>query len=172
VIVRGALTGKSIIPDEISLPDAVRIESDTETVDAASKRLSLSGIEPITIQATATTRIIGTAASLGVIVPGDHVRMIGRRGSAGEIFASTLLVTPSNPAVELAGPVDSIVPPELVVLGATIDTASIPADRFRGLGGKPISSTEFFQLVRPRDLVSAAGVQQSGAIIWNSIKIE
>jgi hypothetical protein len=88
------------------------------------------------------------------------------------VFASSLQVTPSNSTAELAGPVDSAAPPELVVLGVTIDTSSIPADRFRGLGGKPISATEFFQIVRPGDIVAAEGIQQAGSITWTAIKVE
>ncbi len=172
VIVRGTLADRTILADEISLPDAVRMESDTGTVDALGNRLTLSGLEPISIQATATTRIIGTAAGLDEIVPGDHVRMIGRRGLDGSLFASSLQVTPSNPAAELAGPVDSIAPPVLVVLGVAIDTASIPADRFRGLGGKPISAAAFFDQVEPGDRIAAEGELQAGAIIWTAIELE
>ncbi len=111
IIVRGTLADRTILADEISLPGAVRMESDTGTVDLLGNRLTLSGMDPVSIQATATTRIIGTAAGLGEIEPGDHVRMIGRRGIDGSIFASSLQVTPSNPTVELAGLVDSIAPP-------------------------------------------------------------
>ncbi len=172
IIVRGTLADRTILADEISLPGAVRMESDTGTVDLLGNRLTLSGMDPVSIQATATTRIIGTAAGLGEIEPGDHVRMIGRRGIDGSIFASSLQVTPSNPTVELAGLVDSIAPPVLVVLGVTIDTASIPADRFRGSGGKPISSAAFFDLVEPGDLIAAEGNLEAGAITWTAIKLE
>jgi hypothetical protein len=98
--------------------------------------------------------------------------LIGRRGLDGSVFASSLLVPPSNPAVELAGPVDSVAPLVLVVLGVTIDTASIPADGFRGLGGKPISSTAFFDLLQPGAVIAAEGDQEAGAIAWTVIKLE
>jgi hypothetical protein len=172
VIVRGMLADRTILADEISLVDAVRIESDTGTVDALGKRLTLSGMEPISIQATSATRIIGTAAGLDEIEPGDHVRMIGRRGLDGSIFASSLQVTPSNPSVELSGPVDSVAAPELIVLGVTIDTAAIPPDRFRGLGGKPISAAAFFDMVKQGDLITAEGDLETGAITWTAIELE
>jgi hypothetical protein len=172
VIVRGTLTDRTILADEISLSEVIRIESDSGNINPAQNRLVLSGMDPITVQVTATTRIIGTAAGLDEMEPGDHVRLIGRRGLDGSIFASSLQVTPSNPAVELAGPVDSIAAPALVVLGVAIDTASIPADRFRGLGGKPISSTAFFDLVEPGDRIAAEGELQAGAITWTAIELE
>jgi hypothetical protein len=172
VIVRGTLSDRTLLADEVSLPEKLRIESDAGSVDPTENRLVLAGLEPITIQASATTRIIGTAAVLDEIQPNDHVRVLGRRSSNGSVFASSLQVTPSDSTAELAGPVDSVAPPELVVLGVTIDTSSIPADRFRGLGGKPISATEFFQIVRPGDIVAAEGIQQAGSITWTAIKVE
>jgi len=172
VIVRGALTDRTILADEISLPGTIRIESDAGAVEPTENRLVPSGLEPISIQTTATTRIIGTAAGLDEIQPGEHMRMVGQRRSDGTIFASSLQVTPPNPTVELAGPVGSVAPPVLVVLGVTIDTASIPPDRFRGLGGKPISSTSFFDSVKPGDIVAAEGDLQAGTITWTAINIE
>lgn len=172
VIVRGTLTDRTIFADEISLSEAIRMESNAGAINPALNRLVLTGFEPLHVQLTATTRIIGTATELDDIAPGDHVRLIGRRGLDGSIFASSLLVTPSNPAVELAGPVDSVAPPVLVLLGVTIDTASIPADGFRGLGGKPISSTAFFDRVQPGAVIAAEGDQEAGAITWKSIELE
>jgi hypothetical protein len=172
VVVRGTLSDRTLLADEISLPEKIRIESDAGSVDPAENRLVLAGLEPITIQASATTRIIGTAAVLDEVQPGDHVRVLGRHSSNGSVFASSLQVTPSNLTAELAGPVDSAAPPALVVLGVTIDTSSIPADRFRGLGGKPISSTEFFRIVKPGDIVSAEGTRQAGSITWAGIQAD
>jgi hypothetical protein len=172
VIVRGALTGKSILADEISLFEKIKIESNADTVFPAGNRLVLSGLGSIDVLATATTRIIGTAAGLDEIQPGDHVRLAGRRGSGGEIFASSLLVTPFKQNVELAGPVDLVTSPELVVLGVTIDTSTIPADRFRGSGGKPVSPADFLGLVKAGDIVAAEGNLQSGTITWTAIELE
>jgi hypothetical protein len=172
VIVRGSPTGRTILADEIGLFENIRIEADVDSVRPAENRLVLSGVESIDARATATTRIIGTAASLGEIQPGDHVRLIGWRSSDGGIFASSLQVTPSKPAVELAGPVDSVSPPDLVVVGVTISTVSIPADRFRGSGGKPVSPAAFFETVKPGDSVAAQGALQAGKITWESIEME
>jgi len=172
VIVRGALSDRAILADEIGLSEAVRIESDAGTVDPAGNRLTLAGLQAIDIQATATTRIIGTAAGLDEIEPGDHVRMLGRRSSYGLIVASSLQITPSSRKVELTGPVDSAAPPELVVLGVAVDTDPIPAERFNGVGGKPVSPAEFFGMVKPGDIVSVKGIQETGDIAWSDIQIE
>lgn len=172
VIVRGTLADRTILADEISLSETIRLESDAETVNPAVNRLALAGLDPVTVQLTATTRIIGTAAGLDEIEPGEHVKLIGRRGGDGSVFASSLQVTPSKPTAELAGPVDSIASPTLLVLGAVIDTATIPADGFRGRTGQPISRTAFFDLVRSGDIVAAKGDLQSGAVTWTAIELE
>jgi hypothetical protein len=44
--------------------------------------------------------------------------------------ASTIVVTPSRNDVELAGPVEFVSSPLIVVLGIEIDTSSIPPDGF------------------------------------------
>jgi hypothetical protein len=172
VIVRGTLAGRAILADEIRLSEKIRIESDADSVFPAENRVVLSGLGSIDILATAMTRIIGTAAGLDEIQPGDHVRLVGRRGPGGEIFASSLLVTPSKQNVELASPVDLVKSPELVVFGVTINTSTIPADRFRGPGGKPVSPADFLGLVKAGDIVAAEGNLQSGTITWTAIQLE
>jgi hypothetical protein len=57
-------------------------------------------------------------------------------------------------------------------LGVTIDTSTIPADRFRGSGGKPVSPADFLGVVKPGDIVAAEGNLQSGTITWTAIELE
>ena len=172
VIVRGALTDKTILADEISLPEKIRLESNVASASPLEKSLVLSGLESITVLTTATTRIKGTAAGLDQILPSDHIRIVGRRTSNGELLASSLLVTPSNETVKITGPVESTAPPMLVILGAVINTGSIPADGFLGRDGKPVSTSEFFDSVKPDDYVTVEGVIQNGSMIWNAVGIE
>jgi len=172
VIVRGTLTNRSILADEISRPETIRIESNVGSIDLAAGSLVLVGLEPASVSTAATTRFIGIASGLDVIEPGDHVRILGRRTSTGRILASSIQVTPSNDTVELAGPVESVARPTLVVLGVAIDTGSIPADGFFGLDGKRVSATEFFDSVKAGDIVFAEAVLQNGGVIWNSVGFE
>jgi primosomal replication protein N len=169
VIVRGTLADRSILADEIILSEKIKLESNADTVSLADKSLVLSGLEAVTALTTATTRINGTATSLDQVLPGDHVRMVGRLGPGGELLASSLLVNPSNEAVNITGPVESATSPILVILGVEIDTGSIPADGFFGLDGKRVSPDEFFASVKAGDFVTAAGILQGGLVTWNTV---
>jgi hypothetical protein len=172
VIVRGALTGRVILAEAISLPEKVRIESNVSSIDLVEKSLVPAGLEAATIFMTAMTHINGIAPGFDGIAPGNHVRILGRRTAGGDILASMILVTPSNNLVELAGSVESISEPFAVILGIEVDTSSIPADGFKGVNGKKISAGEFFGALRPDDNAAVKGVLQAGRVNWTEIALE
>ena len=146
VIVRGTLTDKDILADEIFLSEKIRMESNVNSIDPAENSLTLSGLESATVFTNVTTRINGIAQVLDDITPGDHhARILGRRTAGGDILASMIVVTQSKDSVELAGPVESLSEPFIVVLGIEVNTSNIPSDGFRGVGGKPVSPRGIFR---------------------------
>jgi len=171
VVVHGPLTGRTILAGEIFLPERIRIESDVSSVDFDEKSLALSGLEPIRVFATATTLIIGIASAFDHIAPGNHVRVLGRQ-KGGDIVASTMVVTPSRNDVELAGPVESVLEPFVVVLGIEVDTSSIPPEGFRSEGGNPLLPEGFFEMVQPGSSVSLEGVLQGALVNWVAVTLE
>jgi hypothetical protein len=148
------------------------MESNVNSIDPAGNSLTLSGLESATIFTTVTTRINGIAQGLDAITPGDHARILGRRTAGGDILASMVVVTPSKDSVELAGPVESLSEPLIVVLSIEVNTSMIPPDGFKGVGGKPVSPAQFFGAVKPGDSVAVEGALQGGSVNWMSIKIE
>jgi hypothetical protein len=172
VIVRGTLTDKDILADEIFLSEKIRMESNVTSIDPAGDSLTLSGLESATIFTNVTTRINGIAKGLDDITPGDHARVLGRRTASGDILASMVVVTPAKDSVELAGPVESLSEPAIDVLGIEVNTSNIPSDGFRGVGGKPVSPMEFFGTVKPGDSVAVEGALQGRSVNWMGIKIE
>ena len=171
VIVQGTLTGRDILADEIFLSEKIRMESNINSIDLAGNSLVLSGLESATIFTTATTRIVGIRQGLDSITPGDHARVSGRRTAGGDILASMILVTPSNDSVELAGEVESVSEPFIVVLGIEVNTSSIPSDGFIGAAGKPVSPAEFFGSVRAGDSVALEGTLQGVSVNWTKIRL-
>jgi hypothetical protein len=142
------------------------------SIDLAGNSLVLSGLETATILTSATTRITGIGHGLSDIRLDDHARVLGRRTASGDISASMIVVTPSKDSVELAGPIDSISDPSIVVLGVEVNTSNIPSDKFKGLGGKPVSPAEFFGSVKPGDSAEVEGALQGGRVNWTDIRIE
>jgi hypothetical protein len=172
VMVRGALLDGAILAREIRLFEKVKIRSNVSTVIPAQNRLILAGFEGVRVAATADTRIQGRAASLEEIRPGDHLKVFGRTSPDGTVLASKVLVLPSAANVEIAGPLESVSRPNIVILGVGINTASIPAGGFRGRGGGPITADEFFDSLRPGDTVDVEGVLQAGVPSWNRAQIQ
>lgn len=172
VVVKGTLTGRSILAQEVSLSERIRMESDVSGVNVVQGSLTLSGLEAASVFATATTRFVGTARALDEIVSGNHARVLGRKTASGAILASTVVVTPSpSDAVALAGPVDSISVPFVVVLGIAVDTSPIPPNGFKGEAG-PVTPAEFFGAIGPGGIVNAEGVLEAGNVRWGSITLE
>lgn len=172
VIVRGTLTNRSILADEVSRPEDIRMESNISSVNLAENSLVLTGLESATALTTATTRVIGTASGLDQIQPGDHVRLLGRLTPSGGILATSLHITPSAGTVELAGPVESASSPFIVILGIQVDTGSIASDGFEDVKGTRVSPTEFFGIIKPGDVVALEGTLQGDSVIWTAVRIE
>jgi hypothetical protein len=172
VIVRGVLLDGAILAREIRLSEKVKIRSNVSTVVPAQKKVVLTGFEGGQVATTATTRIHGKASSLEEIQPGDHLKVFGRRSSDGTVLASMVLVLPSADIVAIAGPLESFTPPNIVILGVWINTASIPAGGFQGRDGSPITADEFFDSVRLGDTVAAEGVLQAVVPVWNRVEIQ
>jgi hypothetical protein len=171
-IVRGTLTNRSILADEITRPEDIRMESNALSINLAENGLVLSGLESAPALTTATTRIIGIASGLDQIQIGDHVRLLGRRTSGGDVLASSLLVTPSAETVELAGPVESVSEPFIVIAGVQVSTAGIPSNGFKGVNGTPLSPAEFFGILTTGDTVALQGTLQGGSASWTAIRLE
>jgi hypothetical protein len=172
VIVRGALLDGAILAREIRLSEKIRIRSNVSAVILNQNKLVLTGFEGVQVATTATTRIRGKASSREEIQPGDNLKVFGRRSSDGTILASMALVLPSADIVAIMGPVESVAPPNIVILGVWINTASIPAGGFQGRDVSPITADEFFDSVRPGDTVAAEGVLQAGVPVWNRVEIQ
>jgi hypothetical protein len=172
VIVRGTLADRDILADEIFLSEKIRMESDVNSTDLAGNSLVLSGLESAAIFMTATTRIVGIRQGLDDIMLGDHARVLGRRTADEAILASMIVVTPSKDSVELAGAVESVSEPRIVVLGIEVNTSNIPSDGFKVEGGNPVSPAEFFGAVKPGDSVAVEGTLQGGSVNWRGIMIE
>ena len=172
VIVRGSLIEGAILAREIRLSEKIKIRSKVSSVTPSQNRLVLTGFEGVQVAITATTRIRGRAATLEQIRPGDQLKVFGRRALDGTVLASMVLVLPSAETVAITGPLETVSPPNIVILGVGINTAAIPVGGFQGRNGGPIGADEFFNSVRSGDTVSVEGILQGGIPVWNHVEIQ
>ena len=172
VIIRGVLLDGAILARKIRVFEEVKIRSNVSEVILNENRLVLAGFEGIQVAVTADTRIQGRAKSLEKIPPGDQLKVFGRTSPDKTVLASRVLVLPSADIVEITGPLESVSRPNIVILGVGVNTASIPAGGFRGRGGGPITTDEFFASLRPGDVVAAEGDLQAGVPAWDRVEIQ
>jgi hypothetical protein len=173
--VRGRLVGGILQAQQILFLEKIRIESRVASKDMSHKTLSLSGLNEIGVTVTSLTRISGSAKDFDQIQAGDHIRVRGRLLTGASVLATKMEVIPSSPnfnLVILQGPVNTISRPEIVILGITVDTTTIPDSNFEGVGGTD-QRTEFFGKVQPGSLVRVRGqTGTTGGVTWEGISLE
>jgi hypothetical protein len=68
--------------------------------------------------------------------------------------------------------VQSVVNPNVTVLGVLIDTSPILDSNFKGPNDVVIGRTAFFSAVKVGTLVKAKGALSGGLMLWSEIEIE
>jgi hypothetical protein len=171
--VRGALSSKIVLADEIAPADKVKLESNVSSVDLAGGRrsLTLAGLSPVVVKTNVATRFTG-AAGLDQITIGNHVMVFGRASTPDRVIATKILVKPASDKVALKGPVESAASPNFEILGVTVDTSLIPAGGFIGKDGQALTSAEFFAAAQTGDRVNAQGILSGATVEWNQVEID
>lgn len=173
--VRGRVVSGILQAQQIFFLEKIKIESRVASKDSSRRTLSLSGLSGISVTVTGLTRISGFAKDFDQIQVGDHIRVRGRLGAGASVLATKVEVIPSSPnfnLVTLQGPVNAISRPEIVILGITVDTTTIPDNNFEGVGGTD-QRTEFFRRVQSGSLVRVSGETGiTGGVTWEGISLE
>jgi hypothetical protein len=122
------------------------------------------------------TRILGPAATVGEIEPGDHVKIFGTSFSNGNATASKIIVQKQpKDTVVLRGPVEVVSGDLVTVLGVMIDTGStgsIPDNGFSLERGGPLTRAEFQSRVSVGDSFDAKGnLLIDLTVDWQSIAL-
>ena len=173
--VSGRVVSGILQAQQIFFLDKIELESRAASKDTSRQSLSLSGLSGIGVTVTSLTKITGSAKDFDQIQPGDHIRVRGRLGAGASVLATKVQVTPSSPnfnLVILQGPVNAISRPEIVILGITVDTTTIPDNNFKGVGGTD-QRTEFFRRVQAGSLVRVNGETGiTGGVTWEGISLE
>ena len=167
------MSSRIILADAVAPVEKIKLESNAGSVDLAPGRRSLTlvGLSPVAIKTNAATRFTGVAG-LDQIAVGDHVMIFGRPSTANRVIATRALVKPFSDQVVLKGPVESAASPDLVILGVTVDTSSIPAGGFIAKNGQVLTAAEFFAAVQAGDTVNAQGILSGTTVEWKQVEIE
>ncbi|HEX7062343.1 MAG TPA: DUF5666 domain-containing protein [Woeseiaceae bacterium] len=172
VEVEGELSADGVIAaDEVEIKQAgfIRI---TSTVDSVgTDRLTVLGIE---VRISSGTRMEDKSDAdlepftLADLAVGDYVEVRGFEDAEG-VVATLLEREDPDDEVELRGFVDSVAPPDLVILGVTVHTDG--GTQFRDLNDAPIDAATFFGQAEGR-LVEADGFLGNGTIVADEVELE
>jgi hypothetical protein len=160
LIVNGSLTNRVLLADSVRSAASVRIESNVAAAPSPSS-LTLAGLNSLLVTVNELTKILGPAATIGEIEPGDHVKIFGTSFSNGNATASKIIVQKQpKDTVVLRGPVEVVSGDLITVLGVVIDTGStgsIPDNGFSQERGGPLTRAEFQSRVSVGDSFDAKG---------------
>jgi len=176
VLVKGSVAEGVILADTIQSNAPVKIEANVESKtpsDLPPTDLTLAGLKGITVTVNELTKILGEAATIIEIAPGDHVKIFGKSFTSESVTADKLIVK-KNPSsnVELKGPVVEVLWPEVKVLDVGIDTSGIPEEGFFLEDGQPPNRAQFQDRVSIGDTVSARGELAASAVKWQAVELE
>lgn len=171
--VEGSLAAGVLVAREVEFGESVKLESDVASV--VGNTITLVGLPGISVQVNASTSYEGSASSLGDVMPGEHVRIRGRVGSATTVIATRVDERSPDTDVELQGPVDAAPAPSdptFSILGHGVDTTGLSDGDFEGESGAPLGRAGFFATALSGKLVSVQGTLAGSAITWDEVELE
>lgn len=161
-----------IVAEEIDFEDddrPIEIEAPVQSIDLGNGVVTLLGIR---VQMTATTRFedfsVAQASPFRAedIRVGDYLEIIGTPAEdAGTDVVATKIerADDDDSDVSLQGFVESLAPPDLVILGVTVQTTADTEFELRD--NDDASQAEFFGTIQVGELVDVEGIQVSEAAI-------
>ena len=177
VEVEGALVSNVLTADKVEFGDSITLQADVMTIDRRSDSegtLALAAFPGISIQINSQTSFEGERdlKRFDDLSVGDRVKIRGRASGLQSVLATEVERTGVTSEIELQGPVQSASAPNLVVLGAAVDTTPIPDSRFRGRKQTIIGRAEFFRLLSEGVVVKFKGRFDTGVVIWREASLE
>lgn len=173
----GPLSAGVLAAEKVEFEESAKVQSQVATVEQRSESdgaLTLVAFPGVTVQVDGHTTFTGDGRPrrLNDLDPGDHVKVRGRPAGSLTLVATEIERKPATSEIELQGPVTSAGNPTLVILGISVETSSIPDNKFKGPDEAIIGRTAFFGLLSPGKVVKIKGVFDNGALTWKGADVE
>lgn len=172
--VNGHLIGGILQAQHLSFEGEVELAAYVESIDPASRSLTLFGLTGMTVHIDDRTAIEGEddLRRFEDIAIGNRLKIHGRSAGGTDILASELERSGPAAEVKFEGFIRSASDPQLVILGATINTSGIPGNRFIGTDGTAIGRSTFFQALTAGRKVSLKGTWAGNDVTWVSARLK
>ena len=174
VDIQGHLIGGVLQATRISFEGKVELSAYVASIDTASRSLTLFGLSGMTVHVDDKTAIGGedNLRRFEDIAIQDRLKIHGRPAGSNGLLAQELERSHPETEVKFEGFVRSASDPQLVILGATIDTSGIPDNRFIGNNGTAIGRPAFFQGLTVGRKVSLKGIWTGNNVAWVSARLK
>jgi hypothetical protein len=174
VHIHGSLIGGMLQAERISFEGEVELNAYVASIDTVSRSLTLSGLNGMTVHVDNRTAIggEGNLRRFEDIAIGNRLKIHGRSVGNNRLLAIELERSGPTTEVKFEGFVRSASDPQLVILGATIDTSAIPGNRFIGTDGTAIGRSAFFQGLTGGRRVSLKGTWTGNGVTWVSARLK
>ena len=170
LLVKGALTNRRLLADEVIARDKVNIEGKVAKVNDGLGEITLSGLSPLVIRVNSVTKIFGDASKLIDIQKGQHVKVLGYAAGEDKVEAAQVKVEKkARDKVKLQGPVTSKSNTTVSVFNVEIDMSQI--DEFETDTEGSVSRDDFLNLATEGDTVSANGNLIGDVVEWKWIEL-
>ncbi len=172
--VNGHLIGGVLQATRISFEGEIELSAYVASIDTASRSLTLFGLDGMTVRVDNRTAIGGEndLRRFEDIAIGDRLEIHGRPAGGNSLLAVELERSGPTTEMKFEGFVRSAADPQLVILGATIDTSSIPDNRFIGNDGTAIGRSAFFQGLTTRRKITLKGTWTGSVVNWVSARLK
>ncbi len=171
LLVKGALTNRRLLADEVIAKDKVNITG--QVAEVIGNQITLKGLDGLVIRVSELTKIFGDASKLIDIQEGQHVKVLGYAAGEEKVEAAQVKVKDKDKdKMKLQGPVTAINQSTVTIFKVKVDTSSIPVDGFKTDTEGLVSRDEFLGLVAVGDTLSVNGNLVGDMARWKEIELE
>lgn len=172
VEVYGTLIGGIVQATHVEFEEEIELQANVATVESTDDTVTLIGLTGLVIQFDSHTKLHGQSNPRRIedLQTGDHVSIHGRMRGGNVVLATEVERTDPKSSVHVQGFVTAASDPHLVLLGLSIDTATIPGSGFFGRYGA-IGRVAFFSELTVGKAVALRGTTQGNAVIWSSASL-
>jgi hypothetical protein len=167
--VKGPLVGGTVRATKVEFEGETELQANVATINSSDSTLTLTGLAGLVIQFDSNTALHGQGnpRRLDDLRSGDHLQIQGQLRGGNTILAKEVERSDPKSNVQVQGFVTSAADPIIVLLGAFIDTSSIPESGLRGRYGA-IGRSAFFSGLSNGKKVSVQGNVVTTTVDWTS----
>ena len=168
--VYGSLVGGIVNATNVEFEGETELQANVAAINATDSTLTLTGLPALAIQFDSQTALQGQGNphSLTDLQAGDHLKIHGQLRGGDMILATEVERSAPASTVQIKGLVMSAADPFLVLFGSSIDTSSIPENRFLGRSGV-IGRSGFFAGLSSGEKIVLRGTYQANTVTWSSV---